>query len=89
MCPYIRLYVCLSAHQSLPPEAPQRLTQASQRLTQASKRLAQASWRLALRGLSQPLTGLMGGTYVWTDIRTNGHTDSPCILQDIVSFGSI
>ena len=38
----------MSARQSLPPEAPQRLAKASQRLAQASQWLAKASQRLAL-----------------------------------------
>ena len=29
-----------------------------------------------------------GGMDIWTDVQTDGGTDSPCVLQDFVPFGA-
>ena len=60
---------------------------APQRLAQDSKRLAKPSQRPELGGPA--LRGGEGEEGEWMDGQTDGRTDSPCILQDFVSSGTL
>ena len=89
VCPSVHRYICLSPPCG-PSEAGSSLSepllpaqgQPLRGLSQPLRGLSQP-----LRGLGQPLRGLRGEGL--TGGRTYGRTDSPCILQDFVSSGSL